>query len=370
MNVRPSLIVALCPALAVLAVSPAAHAWQRNPAVEFADLPDDPGTPTTAACRLRNPEGITVDRMAGPTYGEFYVADFDYNGTCGTGRIAVFSKSGKLLRILRLNSSSALLGLDFHPITHELLVIDFGAHQVLRTNPQTGASTVFATGFGPASGLNALTFDKSGNVYISDSFQATIWKTGPEGGDAVVWVTNPLLSVYGPAPGVAALSNVPPFGANGLAFNNERTVLFVANTANDTVVQIPFASGTAGAPSVFVNSINGADGLIIDSEDNVWVAANQADEIVVVDPSGKAIAKLGDFDGIAPDGSPRGLLFPASPVFFGDFVYVTNLALDLRDALKNPQANTVDSQWAAQVSRWNVARISTHLPPVQGGLGR
>jgi hypothetical protein len=30
----------------------------------------------------------------------------------------------------------------------------------------------------------------------------------------------------------------------------------------------------------------------------IWVAANQAVEIVVVDPTGKVIAKLGDFDGV------------------------------------------------------------------------
>ncbi len=117
-----------------------------------------------------------------------------------------------------------------------------------------------------------------------------------------------------------------------------------------------------GTPDVFVNSIDGADGLVIDEDDNLWVAANQADEIVVVDPTGKAIAKLGDFGGLAPDGSPRGLLFPATPVLYGEFVYVTNLALDLRDF--NPQFNAVDSQYAAQVTTWNVARISRHLPPV------
>src|SRR5439155_709492 len=127
------------------------------------------------------------------------------------------------------------------------------------------------------------------------------------------------------------------------AFNSVG-VLFVANTANDTVVQIPVADGVPGTPTVFVNSINGPDGLIIDGDDNLWVVANQADEIVVVDPSGKGIAKLGDFDGIAPDGSPRGLLFPASPVFFGEFVYVTNLALDLRDF--NPQVSAMDTQRA------------------------
>jgi sugar lactone lactonase YvrE len=338
---------ALLVALAVVGISTGASAWNRNPAVEFADLPHP----------LRNPEGITVDRLT----GEFYVADFDYRGTSASGRIAVFDKSGRLLRVLVLNSSSALLGLDFHPITHELLVIDFGHGQVLRTNPQTGASAPFMTlptaALTAASGLNALTFDKAGNVYVSDSFQGIIWKTTAAGGVATAWVTSPLLLPNG----------VPPFGANGLAFNSAG-VLFVANTANDTVVEIPVANGVPGTAKVFVNSINGADGLIIDDEDNLWVAANQSDEIVVVDPSGKAIAKLGDFDGIAPDGSPRGLLFPASPVFFDGFVYVTNLALDLRDF--NPEFNAVDSQWTAQVTTWNVARISRHLPPVQGGLGR
>ena len=236
-------------------------------------------------------------------------------------------------------------------------MIDSGGKQVLRVDPQTGASSTFAVpALAPSSVLNALTFDKAGNVYISDSFQGIIWKTGAAGGVATAWVTSPLLLPNG----------VPPFGANGLAFNSAG-VLFVANTANDTVVQIPVADGVPGTPAVFVNSINGADGLIIDSDDNLWVVANQADEIVVVDPSGKGIAKLGDFDGIAPDGSPRGLLFPASPVFFGEFVYVTNLALDLRDF--NPQFTAVDSQWTAEVTTWNVARISRHLPPVHDREG-
>ena len=330
-------------ALAIVALPWAAGAWNRSPAVEFADLPHP----------LRNPEGLAVDRLR----GEFYVADFDYRVTSKTGRIAVFDRSGRLLRVLSLNSTPMLLGLDFHPITHELLVIDFGGKQVLRVDPRTGASKTFAVpALAPDSGLNALTFDKAGNVYISDSFQGIIWKTGPAGGVATAWVTSPLLLPNG----------VPPFGANGLAFNSAG-VLFVANTANDTVVQIPVADGVPGTPAVFVNSINGADGLIIDSDDNLWVVANQADEIVVVDPSGKGIAKLGDFDGIAPDGSPRGLLFPASPVFFGEFVYVTNLALDLRDF--NPQFTAVDSQWTAEVTTWNVARISRRLPPVHDREG-
>src|SRR6516165_8423708 len=110
---------------------------------------------------------------------------------------------------------------------------------------------------------------------------------------------------------------VPPFGANGVEFNNAGDAMFVCNTAMDWIVKIPTTggkNGTPGTPVVFTNSLNGCDGLRLDSSDNIWVAANQADEIVVVDPTGKAIAKLGDFNGVQ-NGVTRGLLFPASPAF-------------------------------------------------------
>jgi hypothetical protein len=87
--------------------------------------------------------------------------------------------------------------------------------------------------------------------------------------------------------------------------------------------------------------------------------------ITVVDPTGRAIAKLGDFDGIDRQGSPIGLLFPASPVFFGGFVYVTNLSLDLATSFGLPQA--VDSQWAGQVTRHTIARLPALIPPLRGG---
>jgi sugar lactone lactonase YvrE len=262
-----------------------------------------------------------------------------------------------VLRVLDVaGSSNLLLGLDFHRVggTTELLVIDFGARNVLRVDTAKGGSSIFASIPGGA-GPNALTFDDEGNVFVSDSFQGVIWKIPPTGGTPVAWATSPLLTTSG----------VPPFGANGLAFNRARSALFVANTGNDTVVRIPVAGGVAGTPEVFVNSINGADGLAIDADDNIWVVANQADELVVVDPNdGHAIAKLGDFDGLSSDGAPVGLLFPASLAFRGEFVYVTNLALDLR--LFSPTFVAVDSAWAAQVTRHTVARISRHLAPVRG----
>jgi hypothetical protein len=138
--------------------------------------------------------------------------------------------------------------------------------------------------------------------------------------------------------------------------------MLVANTGDDTIIEIPSsASGSgpvAGTPSVFTNSVNGADGLLVDDEGNVWVVANQADEIVVIDPTGKAIAKLGDFGGDVVDGAPLKLLFPASLRFLDDDLLVTNLSLDLR--LFDPSFITVDSEWCHQVSRYTVVRIPLH----------
>ncbi len=108
--------------------------------------------------------------------------------------------------------------------------------------------------------------------------------------------------------------------------------------------------------------VNGADGLIIDEDDNIWVVANQSDEVVVLDPTGKVIAKLGDFGGIDHRGAAVGLLFPASLVASGEFIYVTNLVLDTR-LFGFP---TVDSQWAAQVTRYTVGKINRHIPPARG----
>jgi hypothetical protein len=328
--------------LVVAFLAPPAHAWFRTPATRFATLP--PGA--------AHPEGITADED-----GNIYVTTFAVEGTSsGTGQIFVFNKHGRLIRQVNVaGSSTLLLDLAFHPISG-LLVLDFGASKVLAVNPVSGASTVFSDiSAGGQVGLNVLTFDRTGNVYVSASFAGAVYKIAPNGGVAATWLQSDLLKTTG----------VPGFGANGLAFNRAHTTLFVNNTGNDTVVKIPVnPDGSAGAPAVFVNSVNGADGLIIDEHDNLWIAANQADEIVVIDPSGRTIAKLGDFNGLDHDGAPIGLLFPASLVFSGPFVYVTNLAIDLR--LFGAANATGDSPWTAEVKVHTISRIPAFIPPIHG----
>ena len=325
--------------LACLALIPLdAAAWDRGRVERFASLPE--GSP--------NPEGITTDHN-----GDVYVPGFAPTAPSGPGKLFVFDEDGDLLRALNVTGSSpALLGLAFHPTNRlangrrQLLVIDFGAGNVLSVDPMTGAATVFAEIKG--GGLNALTFDAKGNVYISDSFRGIIWRTKPAGGDAVAWAKDDLLLTTG----------FPPFGANGLDFNHDESSLFVANTGNDSIVRIPVVRDVAQKAVVFTNSINGADGLFLDQDDNVWVCANQSDEIVVIDKTGKVIAKLGDFAGVR-DGAPVGLLFPASLVRRGDWIYITNLSLDLRPITGQ---QSVDSQWAARVKAHTISRIRFRIP--------
>lgn len=337
--------LALCAAL----VPSGALAWNRGSVTTFASLPPGSG----------NPEGIAVDDD-----GHVYVTTFAVNRASGPGELLVFRPNGTLLRALAIaGSSRLLLDLAFHPLTGALLVIDFGLARVLAVDPVTGDATVFAAipdidpspAVGP--GPNALAFDDAGNVYVSDSFQGVVWRIGPGGGEPTAWLTHDRLRTAG----------VPPFGANGLAFDSGRTALFIANTGDDTVLRVPVAGDplVAGAPAVFANSVNGADGLLVDEHDNVWVVANQANEIVVLNPAGKTIAKLGDFDGIRPDGAVKGLLFPASIARWRNVVYVTNLVLDLR--LFSGDFTTGDSAWTAQVTRHTVARIPAIIPAVPGG---
>jgi len=358
---RLGLATLACVGLAFAISTTPAAAWDRGSVETFALIPS--GFPMV--------EGLAV----GPD-GKLYSPTFNPTGS-PPSQLFTFDAQGKLLASVPIQGSSqAMLGLEVIPgTTNALLVIDFGAGQVLAVNPTNGNASPCITlppgNDPPKSGLNGITFDRAGNIYVSDSFQGIIWRFSPREshkacGEATAWVTDPtLLPNNGKPP-----EGVPPFGANGVEFNKAGDAMFVANTAMDWIVKIPVTrgedegkGGTPGTPEVFTNSLNGADGIRLDSSDNIWVAANQADEIVVVDPTGKVIAKLGDFNGVK-NGVTDGLLFPASPAFSRDrqTLYVTNLELDLRTIGITQSA---DSQWAAEVKQHSIAKLSATIPPIQ-----
>jgi sugar lactone lactonase YvrE len=342
---RFNVIAALGAMIGILAAVPAS-AWERGPVEVLTVLPDvTPGVQSSV-------EGLTV----GPD-GNIYVPTFGFNTTgslTGNAVLFVISPNGNVLRKVTIqNSSPHMLGLAFNPVFGNLLVLDFGAGKILDVNPYSGLSTVVA---GPIanSGLNALTFDQSGNAYVSDSFNGVIWKV-THSGTVTSWSSGPLL-----APGTGL---TPPFGANGVEFNNEHTILYVANTAEHQIIEIPVnPDGTAGTAKILITGINAPDGIMVDGKDNIWICSNQEDEIVVIDKTGKVIAKLGDFRGIDQNGIAQGLLFPASLAFSKDksSLYVSNLTLYL------PYAGAdlaIDSAWTLLVKGYTVSTLPAVIPP-------
>jgi hypothetical protein len=159
--------------------------------------------------------------------------------------------------------------------------------------------------------------------------------------------------------------------------------MYVANTAYHPIVEVPTKLNVDGSVSitgpaaVLTTGINAPDGIAVDRHDNLWVVANQEDEIDVIDPNAidalgnalpKVVAKRGDFEGLSPNGTIQGLLFPASPAFSpdGKILYVSNLALYLHDAGVPEPA--IDSPWTLKVEHYTIAAVDAGIPPLPGDV--
>jgi sugar lactone lactonase YvrE len=318
------------------------------------------------------PEGIT----ANPANGDIYVSTFTV-----PSKLLRYDRDGRLLA--QRDFPAPLLGLEFDRVHKKVYITNTGdisgvpglVSKIQRVaadlsqledvaeiksvgapaprivgNPDGSTDTI---SFGDNARVpNAMVFDRDGNLYVSDSFQGAVFKiTNPSacvpncGMDTLVH--DPLLATAG----------FPPFGANGLAFDGDESVLFVANTGDDRVLKIRNPHSPTPAVTVFAESINGADGLAFDGRSGLlWVCANQADEVVALNDKGRVVAKLGEFRGIRRNGTPDGLLFPASPVIVGDEIFATNLAV----ALTNPTPTNPDGlgdEPEEDVTRYTISRM-------------
>ncbi len=313
----------------------------------------------TLPSEVRFPEGIAAD----PRSGQIFVGTFDFGPNAN--QLLRFSRTGRL-EVQKDFGGAPLLGLVFNKYDNNLYIANFGASEIQRIPGQFTADTptetvaqlpsigapsdrfegnpdgsqdqiIFGSNGFPAP--NAMTFGSDGTLYVSDSFQGAVYAienaaTCTTPCEVTTLVQDPLLLTAG----------FPPFGANGLALNSDETELFVANTGDDRVLKIDLATQTV---AVFSESINGADGLVF-ANGTLWVAANQSDQLIGLDASGRVTHVLGANRGIV-DGQPRALLFPASTVLVGKFIYVTNLALPLTD--------TAGDEIEEDVTSFTVSRI-------------
>jgi len=293
--------IAFTAVLALVSTQPVLAATFKQGVVEnFADL-------ATASCH--NPEGITADAA-----GTLYAAGL-------SGNICVVNGAGQVTRVIPVAAGNALLGELF--VDGQIYVADnngnFSGARVDRVNVATGAVTVLASGF---ANTNAFERDGNGTLYVSDSFRGAVYTVNPTTGATALWKQDELLRSHG----------FPGFGANGLAFDATRSNLYVANTGDDRIFQIAVnPDGSAGALSIFADgatinaahkttgALDGADGIVFDASGRLWVCANQANEIQVLSPSGTNLVKR--FSGMGDNA----MNFPASPVFVGHAMFVTNL---------------------------------------------
>jgi DNA-binding beta-propeller fold protein YncE len=308
----------------------------RNAAQQFAALP----------AGVRFPEGITAD----PKSGDVFVGTFDAPPNNNPNKLLRFGRNGRL-EASRDFGNTPLLGLEFDRANRKVYIAAVGdfsgtgsriqriaagfdgatAIEDVAVIPAIGApaprivnnpdGSVDTITFGSGARVpNALAFDSQGRLYISDSFQGAIFRIDNPNACAPACAVDTV--AHDP---LLATAGFPPFGANGIAVNRDETALFIANTGDDRIVRLDLGTGVV---AVFAESINGADGIAFDKRGRLWVAANQADEVVGLNAVGRVVAKLGDSLGVR-NGSPRGLLFPASLVIVDDEMFVTNLALPL-----------------------------------------
>ncbi len=276
------------------------------------------------------PEGVAVDPQ-----GNVYASSFAFTPTAW---ICVLDRFGGLSGRIGVAAGPAgvtsLLGMLLVP-SEGLYVCDFadglpGHGRLLLVDVHTGAAEVVASGF---TAPNAIARDAHKRLYVSDSFEGRIYRVDRDRDETVVWAESPLFKTTGQ----------PPFGANGLAFDRAERFLYVANTGDSAVLRVPvLRSGAAGPVETFAKGgqatgfLWGADGLQFDVKGNLWVCANQANEVQVLSASGALLARLAGT-------GPTALDFPASLVFRGRTLYVTNLSLGTGGV--NSKVSEIDAAW-------------------------
>lgn len=319
-------------------------------ALPFAKLPEG----------VSFPEGITANLYT----GDIIVGTFNYGGN---NHLMRFRQNGQLVAV-RDFGGSALLGLAFNQADQKVYIANFGASKIQRiaadfnntttiedvadiptvgapahrsvSNPD-GSQDIITFGSNNVPSPNGLVFNSEGALFVSDSFQGAIFKIDDPLTNCSLCTAD--LVVHDK---LLATAGFPPFGANGLALSADESKLFIANTGDDRVLLLNLDTGGI---TVFAESINGADGIVLDEYGRLWVAGNQADQVVVLNQDGRVVFELGEFLGLKEDGSPRGLLFPASLVIRENWIFVTNLAL--------PSTPVVGDEPEDDITTYTVSRI-------------
>jgi sugar lactone lactonase YvrE len=240
------------------------------------------------------PEGIAVHDGLVYTSGP---AAFGVPGNFVPSKIFAFDEqTGALVKTIVVEGQqgplNALSCLAFGE-GDDLYVLDEG-QGVLKINVETGEQSVYSAGFHPVYAsafnppapvlINDLAFDKRGNLYVTDSFEATIWRVPAGGGAPQVWFTDSRLD--------------GPFGPNGVRVDAKGERLYVTQTFDaggaGYVYTLPLVEHPSAADlSVFHAYAPGAgpDGVAFGRSGKLYVALAGYSQISVLAPDGSEQAR-------------------------------------------------------------------------------
>ena len=201
------------------------------------------------------------------------------------GQIYRMSADGKNLET-KANTGGFILGLAFSPGAEWLAICDLGKKCVWRLDMKTLALEVFATGAeGHSFNIpNYAVFDKSGNVYVSESgafrqVNGKILKFSPEG-KGEIW------------------HNGPFNFSNGMAMGPNEKHLYVAVSFLPGVERIAIKKdGTAGERALFCTLPESVpDGLAFDAKKNLYVSCYSPNKIFKVTPAQEVSVLIDDWE--------------------------------------------------------------------------
>lgn len=161
---------------------------------------------------------------------------------------------------------------------------------------------------------NEMVFDAAGNLYVTDSLQATIWRVPAGGGSIEPYFSSPRFAGNLAAP--------LPLGTNGITLSPDGDALFVIESFDPTdftqshvyrLALVP--SPTAADLSRFATfgGVAIADSLVFGESGNLYVSLAGHNQIAILDPAGDELTRLSGPPGSAiPFDNPAGLAFDSA----------------------------------------------------------
>jgi sugar lactone lactonase YvrE len=233
------------------------------------------------------PEGIVVKD------GRIYVSGPAAFGFSDPSTIHVYSQAtGAFIKDIAIQGQPAYLrALSCLAADDEdnLYVVD-EALGIVKINLDSGQQSIYAAGFHPVFQsafnppapvlLNDLAFDKKGNLYITDTFQATIWRVPPGGGAPQVWYSS------------SAIDGI--FGPNGIRMDAASQKMYFTVTFDGTgkgyVYTLPLVDHPTDADltlfHAYTTPFEGPDGVAFGKSGKLYVALAGYSQISVLRPDG------------------------------------------------------------------------------------